>query len=203
MLTYLNWQGPIFQLYSKLSLRVQGCVHFYFPVVTILSPFCQKMTDPTTTKFCQLDSANQHYSGERLSHDFTVPSKSQESQFQVHTNDPKEKCILFDYHNKEPKKQYTVPSIKDPLTDYTLSSLCQAILLAAEACGVNTFLCTPDSSGNILDMSIHNTHVSFQEVKTYIDHCLGPVPTPVLVASGTETPTSILAHAMTFDGSSM
>jgi hypothetical protein len=48
-------------------------------------------------------------------------------------------------------------------------------------------------------MSKHYACVSLQEVKTYIGHCLGPVPTPVCDASGTETPTSVLARAMVFD----
>ena len=157
------------------------------------------MTTPTATKFGQLDSTNQRYSGGKLTDDFTIPSKSQWSPFQARTNDPKEKRSLFDYCNKERKKQYRGPSIKDHLTDYTLSGLCQAILLAAETCGVDTFLHAPDASGKVWDMSKHYTCVSFQEVKTYIDHCLGPVPTPVLDASGTEIATSVLARAMIFD----
>jgi hypothetical protein len=64
------------------------------------------MTTPTATKFGQLDSTNQRYSGGKLNDDFTIPSKSQWSPFQACTNDPKEKRNLFDYCNKEYKKQY-------------------------------------------------------------------------------------------------
>ena len=67
-------------------------------------------------------------------------------------------------------------------TDYTHSGDCLAILLAAKPV-VDTCLHGHDASGKVWDMSKHYICVSFHEVKTYIDHCLGHVPTPVLDAS--------------------
>ena len=183
----------------QFTSRLYKCRVVLTFIVTTFFFLYQKMTMPTATKFGELNSTNHRYSSGKLTDAFTIPSKFQWLPFQARTDDPKERKILFDYCNKERKKQYRGPSITNPLTNYTLSGLCRAILLAAEACGVDTFLHAPDASGKVWDMSKHYTCVSYQEVKTYIDHCLGPDPTPVLEATGAETPTSVLACATVFD----
>ena len=151
------------------------------------------------TKFGHVDRLGSGYSGGTLNNDFSVARRPQWSPYQARLGDATERRSLFEYCNKEPKRLYRGPNANDPLKDYTLSGLCQALLLAAQNCGVDTFFHAPDYEGNVWDMSTNYTRISFAEAKAYIDHCLAPEPAPILDALGVETPASALSRAQVFD----
>jgi hypothetical protein len=141
------------------------------------------------------------FSGGALDNNFMlVPTTMYWSPFQIRSLDFKENKATFEFFTKTHSKINCGP-VSNSMTSLTLSKLCNQVFNDAEAGGVDTFLCCPDSKGNVLDMTKHHTCVTFEDTRKYVAACEDCIPAPkYLDPHGTiETTESICAHAKVFD----